>query len=167
MMGAGKSSVGRELARRCEATFIDHDHRIERIFGAGVAQLFELGEDYFRACERAALVSLVAEPGFCMAGVVVATGGGIVTVPANLSTMAAAGQLVYLHADVETLCARLSAPDERARRPLLHDVDDEALTQKLTALLEARDAAYRTGSVVVDAIGSVQEVATRVERALA
>ena len=166
MMGAGKSSVGRELARRHGATFIDLDERIERVFGAGVAQLFELGEDYFRACERAALKSLVAEPGFCMAPVVVATGGGVVTDADNLQTMAGAGQLVYLQADVQTLCARLSAPSERSRRPLLGD-NGEALAQRLTELLGAREAAYRTGSVVVDAVGTTQEVAARVEQALA
>jgi shikimate kinase len=169
MMGAGKSSVGRELARRHRAPFIDLDDRIERVFGVGVAQLFELGEAYFRASERAALESLVAEPGFRMAPVIVATGGGIVTDPGNLAIMAAVGQLVYLQADVETLGARLTAPSERSRRPLLSDddVDGHALAQRLTELLEAREAAYREASVIVDASGTPQEVADRIEQALA
>ncbi|KIG18251.1 Shikimate kinase I [Enhygromyxa salina] len=166
MMGAGKTSVGRELASRHGATFIDLDARIERVFGAGVAQLFELGEAYFRACERAALDSLVAEPGFRMARAVVATGGGVVTDAANMATMAAAGRLVYLRANVQTLCQRLSTPGERSRRPLLADNAD-ALTQRLTELLQARAAAYARACVVVDASGSVPEVASLVERALA
>ncbi|PRQ04784.1 shikimate kinase [Enhygromyxa salina] len=166
MMGAGKSSVGRELARRHAATFIDLDLRIERVFGASVAQLFELGEAYFRACERAALDSLVREPGFPIAPAVVATGGGIVTDRANLATMSAVGQLVYLRADVQTLSRRLAAPSERAARPLLA-ASEAALAQQLTELLSAREAAYGEAAVSVDACASVDAVATLVERALA
>ncbi|PRP90080.1 Shikimate kinase 2 [Enhygromyxa salina] len=165
MMGAGKSSVGRELAREEPgATFIDLDARIELLFGASVEGLFAHGEDYFRACERAALRSLVAEPGFAAASVVVATGGGVVIDPANLQTMGAVGTLVYLEADVATLTARLSTEAERRRRPLLGDA--QTLTQRLAHLLEAREPAYRQAHHVVDARESPQEVATRVRRAL-
>src|SRR5690606_12891664 len=55
MMGAGKTSVGRLLAARRAATFVDLDVRIELLFGASIAALFEHGESHFRACERAAL----------------------------------------------------------------------------------------------------------------
>jgi shikimate kinase len=163
MMGAGKSTVGRELAHLLGAEFIELDARIELLFGAAIAELFEHGEDYFRACERTALRSLVDEPGFSAAAAVVATGGGIVTLPQNVVTMAEHGRLFYLAADIGTLCARLSTPEELRRRPLLTRGEEEgaALGERLTQLLAAREAAYRGAGVVVDARGTPGEVATR------
>lgn len=165
MMGAGKSSVGRILAERWAASFIDLDQRVERLFGASVAALFEQGEDYFRACERAALRSLLAEPGFADAAAVVATGGGVVVDPANLDDIAALGTSVYLELAPAKLAARLSTPAELAARPLL-DADPALLTVRLTALLDERGPAYRRADRIVDADGTPEEVADRVARAL-
>jgi shikimate kinase len=165
MMGAGKSSVGRILAERWGATFIDLDQRVERLFGASVAALFEQGEDYFRACERAGLRSLLAEPGFAGAAVVVATGGGVVVDPANLDDIAAVGISVYLELAPASLAARLSTPAELAARPLL-DADPARLTERLTALLGERAPAYRRADRIVDADATPEEVADRVARAL-
>lgn len=165
MMGAGKTSVGRTLATRRRSTFIDLDDRIERLFGTSIARLFEHGEDYFRACERAALRSLLREPGFAGAAVVVATGGGIVIDAANLDDIEAVGVLVYLELAPAQLAARLSNPEQLAARPLL-ERDPTALEHRLTTLLRAREQAYRRASVVVDADATPDEVAARVERAL-
>jgi shikimate kinase len=165
MMGAGKTSVGRVLATRRSAVFIDLDVRIELLFGASIARLFEHGEEYFRACERAALRSLLREPGFAGAEVVVATGGGLVTVAANLDDIAAVGVLVYLELAPAKLAARLSSSEQLAARPLL-ERDPAALEQRLTTLLRAREQLYRRASVVVDADALPDEVAARVERAL-
>jgi shikimate kinase len=165
MMGAGKTTVGRVLAARRAATFVDLDGRIELMFAASIATLFEHGEEYFRACERAALRSLLREPGFAASAVVVATGGGIVTNPANLDDAAATGTLVYLELTPAQLAARLSTPEQLAARPLL-ERDPAALEQRLTTLLCSRESAYRRAHVVVDADAPPDEVAARVERAL-
>jgi shikimate kinase len=165
MMGAGKTSVGRLLAARRGAVFIDLDTRVERLFGASIAALFEAGEDHFRACERAALRSLLREPGFAGAAVVVATGGGLVTDSANLDDIAAIGRLVYLELAPAQLAARLSTPEQLAVRPLL-EPDPAALEQRLTTLLRVREQAYRRADRVVDADAEASEVAARVEQAL-
>ncbi len=164
-MGAGKTTVGRLLAARRAATFIDLDTRVERLFAATIATLFEQGEDYFRTCERAALRSLLREPGFAGAAVVVATGGGLVTNPANLDELEAMGTTVYLELAPARLAARLSSPEQLAARPLL-ERDPAALEPRLIMLLRTREPAYRRAHVVVDADAPPDEVAARVERAL-
>jgi shikimate kinase len=161
MMGSGKSSVGRELARTHALAFVDLDRRIELIAGRSIAALFDgSGEACFRAWERAALRTLVEEPGFAHAGVVVATGGGVVTSPDNLACLTI-GRSVYLEVDVATLCVRLSAAAERAARPLLREPD---LERRLHELLGAREAAYRSAAIVVDGRASPAEVASAVWR---
>jgi shikimate kinase len=160
MMGAGKTSVGRVLARSLDAAFIDLDARIELLFGASISRLLERGEQLFRGRERVALRSLVEEPGFAGSAAVVATGGGIVCDPDNLRTMSAVGRLVYLEVDVETLCERLCTPAQRATRPLLGD--EPNLTARLTELLTAREPIYRQATLIVDGRGSPEQVAARV-----
>lgn len=165
MMGSGKSTVGRLLAERREAVFVDLDGRIERIFGTTVASLFAAGEDRFRARERAALVSLAAEPGFAQRSVVVATGGGVVIDPRNLETMHGVGTTVFIDVPVDELVARLHAAHETGVRPLLQGGTDLAAT--LSGLLTARTEAYAACRVRVDGTGEPQSVAERIERALA
>jgi shikimate kinase len=166
MMGAGKSSVGRILARSRGAVFIDLDERIELLFGVAIPRLFERGEPLFRERERVALRSLVDEPGFAQAAVVVATGGGIVCDPANLSTMSGVGRLVYLEVDIETLCARLCTPEQRETRPLLDHAAKQPMAARLADLLEAREPSYRQATLIIDGRGSPEEVAARVLREL-
>lgn len=160
MMGAGKTSVGRALAAAHDLVFIDLDRRIERMFAASIAALFERGEVYFRACERTALLTLLDEPGFAASAAVVATGGGVVLDPNNLRDMARVGRLVYLEVDTVSLCARLSAPEQRRVRPLLGDEGD--LQERLTVMLSAREPAYRCADIVVDARGPLSAVASEV-----
>ena len=167
MMGAGKSSVGRLLAQRRGVSFIDLDDRVERLFGASVAALFEHGEAYFRACERAGLRSLLAEPGFAGSGAVVATGGGFVVDPANLDDVAGVATTVYLELAPEVLAVRLTTPEQRDARPLLAGDGPDALEARLTGLLHARERAYRRATRCVDANATPDEVADRVEAALA
>jgi shikimate kinase len=166
MMGSGTTSVGRLLAARRGATFVDLDARIELLFAASITELFEHGEEYFRACERAALRSLLREPGFAGASVVVATGGGVVTNPANLDELASVGASVYLELTPEHLAARLVTPEQLGGRPLL-DGDPATLEQRLATLLSARERGYRRATVTVDADAAPDEVAARVDHALA
>lgn len=162
LMGSGKTSVGRELAARTGAVFVDLDDRVERMFGRSVAELFAAGEGMFRACEHAALASLLAEPAFAQRDVVVATGGGIVIDPRHRDAMASCGRIVWLSCDVPILVSRL-ATERIAVRPLLGDGDVAA---SLAALATARAEAYRDRALEVDAAGSPDEVATRVLAAL-
>jgi shikimate kinase len=175
MMGAGKTRVGRALAASRGAVFVDLDARVELLFAATIPELFERGgEPYFRACERAALRSLLHEPGFAGASVVVATGGGVVVDPANLDDMAAVGVLVYLELSPERLAERLATPEQIERRPMLGAEAAEvgepgaraAARSRIDALLRAREPAYRRAGVTVDADAEVDEVASRVARAL-
>ena len=162
MMGAGKSSVGRALAEASGGVFVDLDRRVELMFASSVPQLFELGEGYFRACERAALKTLVEEPGFAASGAIVATGGGVVVDAANLHSMASVGTCVYLDVPVPALVERLSSPVQRAQRPLLGD--QATLAQRLQDLLSAREAAYRGAGLTVSGEGPIDTVASEILR---
>lgn len=160
-MGAGKSTVGRHLASRIDAPFIDLDRRIERLFGRSIAALFESGEPRFRACEHAALRSLLAEPGFARSACVVATGGGVVEDPRNLARIAGAGRSVYLRVEIAVLVERLASPSERATRPLLAEsaADSRELATRLGERLARREGAYASATWTVDAAGPPEQVA--------
>src|SRR5436853_6407799 len=92
LMGAGKTSVGRLLARRLGKTFHDCDHEIERATGVRIPVIFEIeGEEGFRGRERRMLAELAAK-----SGVVLATGGGAVISAENRALLKASGTVVYL-----------------------------------------------------------------------
>lgn len=164
-MGSGKSTIGRILAEHFGEAFVDLDTRIEHLFGASVAELFERGEPYFRARERDALVSLLAEPGLNGQPVVVATGGGAVLDEANRADMGRVGHRVYLRVEPAVLAARLTT-EERQTRPLLEAATAAQLEAKLAQLLERRQASYDACDFVVDADAPPEVVARRVASAL-
>ena len=125
-MGAGKSSIGRRLAARFGAVFVDLDHEIEVRTGATIPTIFECeGEAGFRARERATLVDILAG-----SGQVIASGGGAVLDPDNRISMRARGFVVHMHADVDTQLARLAR--DRSR-PLLAGDDRVEVLHRLAA----------------------------------
>jgi 3-dehydroquinate synthase len=141
LMGAGKTSVGKMLARRLGKTFYDSDHEIERTTGVRIPVIFEIeGESGFRARESKVLGELVQ-----MQGVVLATGGGVVLNEHNRRMLARHGVVVYLRATPHDLWVRTR---HDRNRPLLQTPDPLA---KLRELFEQRDPLYREiADVVVD-----------------
>ncbi|MGJ7473392.1 shikimate kinase AroK [Pseudomonas fulva] len=132
-MGAGKSTIGRLLAKELRLPFRDSDKEIELRCGANIPWIFDKeGEPGFRDREQAMIAELCS-----LDGVVVATGGGAVMREANRRALHQGGRVIYLHASVEQQVGR-TARDRN--RPLLRTANPEAT---LRALLEARDPLYR------------------------
>jgi shikimate kinase len=133
LMGAGKSTVGRLLARRLRKRFLDSDQEIERRCGVKIPVIFEIeGEAGFRAREAQTIEALTAEQ-----GVVLATGGGAVLREDNRRHLAARGTVVYLRARPQDLHSRLR---HDKNRPLLATADPLA---RLKDLYAERDPLYR------------------------
>jgi shikimate kinase len=113
MMGAGKTTVGSELARRLGWRFLDSDQMIEVSTGATVVEIFaSRGEDAFRAEESRVLAEALTEGG----PAVVSAAGGTVLSPTNRELIRSSGAVVWLRADPATLAARVGSG---AGRPLL------------------------------------------------
>ncbi len=131
-MGCGKSSVGRRLAQSTGHRFVDTDELIVEAAGLPVTEIFAArGEDGFRELETAVLRDLV---GVC--GIVLATGGGIITRPANRAALRDIGIIAWLDGDPDALFERVS---RNRRRPLLQTADPRAT---FDALLAKRRAIY-------------------------
>ncbi len=141
MMGAGKTSVGRMLARDLGKAFFDSDQVIEARTGVKIPVIFDLeGEVGFRAREAAVIDELTG-----LQGVVLATGGGAVLRESNRELLRGRGTVVYLRASVNELWHRTR---HDRNRPLLQTADPVA---KLTALHAERDPLYRaTAHLIVD-----------------
>ena len=158
MMGAGKTSVGKLLARRLGKTFYDCDHEIERATGVKVAVIFEIeGESGFRAREAKTLAELARR-----ADIVLATGGGAVLSTDNRKLLAGNGVVVYLRAAPADLWSRTR---HDKNRPLLQTADPLARLEQLYA---ERDPLYReVADIVVDTGSqSLGSLAHRLEQQL-
>jgi len=133
MMGAGKTSVGRMLAKHLNKVFYDSDHVIEERTGVKIPVIFEIeGEPGFRYRESIVLDELTA-----LDGVVLATGGGAVLAAENRERLRTRGTVVYLRASVKDL---LNRTRHDKNRPLLQTADPRA---RLNELFEFRDPLYR------------------------
>lgn len=153
-MGAGKSAVGRYLARTLHLSFVDSDDEIESRTGVDIPFIFEKeGEEGFRKRETAVIDDLSK-----MDGVVLATGGGAIVNPDSRSRLAGRGFVVYLYTTVDQQVARTRKGRER---PLLESSDPRITLQEL---LDTRDPMYREiADIVVETDGrKVKSVANEI-----
>jgi shikimate kinase len=156
MMGAGKTTLGRALARRLGRDFVDCDRVLVERTGVPVATIFEIeGEDGFRRRETSVLRELAARD-----RCVIATGGGVVLSEANRDLMRSSGTVVYLKARLENLWERTR---HDSTRPLLATANPRA---RLAELLAEREPLYQEAAHVVVETGQ-QSPATAVGRVLA
>ncbi|HHH43134.1 MAG TPA: shikimate kinase AroK [Gammaproteobacteria bacterium] len=155
-MGAGKSTIGRQLARILGLEFIDSDRNIEAQTGVDIPLIFELeGEEGFRRREQEMIDRLTRRR-----GIVLATGGGAILSSVNRQHLAARGQVIYLHTSVEQQLKR-TARDRN--RPLLQTENPEAVLRELMAV---RDPLYREiADLTIDTDGCrVQDVVKKIVR---
>ena len=136
-MASGKTTLGRAVSRDAGIDFVDPDDYIVEREGLSISELFARGEAVFRDAERRALCSLL-KPGRPAA--LIACGGGTPCFGDNMELMNSAGVTVLLEADHETLLNRLKL--FRAQRPLLRDLDDEALTAFVERSMASRRQHY-------------------------
>ncbi|WP_114654250.1 shikimate kinase [Polynucleobacter necessarius] len=133
LMGAGKSTVGKLLAKKLGRRFLDADHVIEDRCGVKIPVIFEMeGEDGFRKREAQAIKDITAEH-----DVILATGGGAVLLPENRQFLSERGTVIYLHANPMELWHRTKGGEGR---PLLKNGDAKKILENLYAF---RDPLYR------------------------
>lgn len=141
LMGAGKTTIGRQLASELSLEFFDSDHEIEKRTGVTITHIFDIeGEAGFRKRETAMLDELTETK-----GIVLATGGGAILKAENRQFLMSRGTTIYLYANIDTLLERTS---KDRNRPLLQTENPQA---KLEELLEIRDPLYReTADIIID-----------------
>jgi len=141
LMGSGKTTIGRQLAKRLGRNFVDSDHEIEARTGVSIPTIFEIeGEEGFRRREAQVIAELVGEP-----DIVLATGGGAVLAPESRRLLHENGWVVYLNVPPVLLWGRTR--NDR-NRPLLQVEDPLA---RLEGLYRTRDPLYReTAHFIVD-----------------
>jgi shikimate kinase len=140
-MGAGKTTIGKQLAKKMNLRFVDSDHEIEERTGAKISLIFEIeGEEGFRDREQAMLDELTQN-----SNIVLATGGGVILREANRQALKRRGTVIYLNTSVDEALRR-TARDRS--RPLLQADDRE---QRMRALMDEREPLYRAAAdLIVD-----------------
>lgn len=159
-MGAGKTTIGKALAKTLNLEFIDSDHEIERRTGADIPLIFDIeGEAGFRKREHAIIDELTRR-----SGIVLATGGGAILNSDNRRAMAGRGTVIYLSCTVDQ---QLERTRHDRNRPLLQTDDPRAT---LETLMQERDPLYREIADEIIASGTrntravVKEITDKVRR---
>lgn len=144
-MASGKTTLGHAVSRDTGIDFIDLDDFIVEREGLSISELFSQGEDVFRSAERSALCELL-RPGRGKA--LIACGGGTPCFGDNMELMNSAGVTVLLEADHDVLISRLKL--FRAQRPLLRDLDDDALVDFVERSMASRRPFYEKAAARFD-----------------
>lgn len=143
-MGCGKSSIGRETAKRTGYGFVDTDREVEKMHGRTVAEIFAgEGEEAFRALEREVLHKIAAEE----ENVIVATGGGTPCYGDNMEMMNTTGKTVYLKLSPEKLVQRLKPG--QTHRPKLSGMDRAQMLEYIGLHLPQREGVYLCSSMII------------------
>jgi XRE family aerobic/anaerobic benzoate catabolism transcriptional regulator len=159
LRGAGKTSVGKQLARRLKFPFVELDTHIAKRAGMALGEVFSLyGEDYYRQIERATLADILSEPG----PKVIATGGGLVTAGETFALLQRHATTVWLKARSADYWNRVVKQGDR--RPM---TDHPQAREALRELVARRDPLYRQADVTVDTAGlTVAQTVARLAQAL-
>ena len=157
-MGAGKTTVGKQMSEALGIEFVDSDHEIQRRTGVDIPTIFEYeGEEGFRNREQAVIDELTTRE-----GIILATGGGAVLRDENRRHLASRGFVVYLRCTPEQQHERTRRDKNR---PLLQTDDP---LEKLHSLMQVRDPLYRqTADMVISTEGkNTQSVAREIVKCL-
>lgn len=145
LRGAGKTTIGRQLARRLRVRFIELDRQIEKAADMSLAELFSLyGEQYYRRLEHDTLAALLAEP----RDMVLATGVGLVAAPETFAMLKKSAMTVWLRATPEDHWNRVVGQGDR--RPM---ADHPQAMADLRALLASREPLYATADRTIETSG--------------
>lgn len=158
-MGAGKTTIGKLLAKHLGKVFYDTDHEIEKRTGVKIPVIFELeGEAGFRKRETAIIQELTK-----LSNIVMATGGGAVIAEENRKLLQTCGTVIYLRANVHELWHRTR---NDKHRPLLQNVDIRA---KLEQLYAERNPLYTQTAALIFDTGNqpVTNILNQIEKSLA
>jgi len=159
MMGCGKTSMGKKLARQLSYRFIDMDAFIEEQEGYAIKELFsKIGEEAFRELEHHYLKRIAKDK-----NTVLSTGGGLPCYHRNMELMNETGLCIYLHAEAAFLKSRLI--NNKAERPLIAHIADEDLETFIEKLLQDREPFYTLSDLRVEAknlkVSQVKDVLIR------
>jgi shikimate kinase len=145
-MGSGKSTLGKQVARKLGFSFVDQDEYIERKTGVSVGEYFSrFGESAFRALEHESLKELIA-----IDNVVIATGGGAPCFHSNIDIMNENGIAIYLKLRPEVLKSRLK--NAQNERPLIKGKSELELLEYIKAKLLERDPYYSKAKHIIESI---------------
>ena len=158
-MGAGKTTIGRLLAKDMNLQFVDSDQEIEKRSGADIAWIFDMeGEAGFRQREQKVLDELTQR-----SNLVLATGGGAVLAESNRRHLGERGTVLYL---MTTVNQQMERTRKDQKRPLLQNLSNPR--QRLTELMEIRDPLYRevADHIIVTGRRSPKAVCTEIAQLL-
>ncbi len=160
LRGAGKSTLGKMLAKKIGWNFVELNKEIEAQNGLSVAEIIALyGQEGFRRMEQAALGQLLARKELT----VLATGGGIVSEPLTFDLILSSFYTIWLKAEPEEHMARVRGQGDL--RPM---ADDRSAMAELRTILKSREPLYARASAVVDTAGlTVDAAAARLSEAVA
>lgn len=156
LMGAGKTTIGKELSNKLNLRFIDMDDEIEKQSEMSIVDIFEkYGENRFREIESKLLEKAVLED-----DIIISTGGGIIKIDDNRKLLKKQDNVVFLNGSIDTLVNNVS--NEIYKRPLLKDSTD--LYIKIEELLKERYEKYEESSNIIIDINNknINEVVSQI-----